>query len=120
MSLSRPPKIVKSVDALIATKHECTSHQHVHHRLSKNHYSLGRAKHLMSKGLRILAIRPLGLTTALAQTPRKIGGGESASEIKIGCRFGYVRRDVEIGRFVRGERVLRRIDGGMLLLLLLG
>ena len=74
----------------------------------------------MSKVLRILAIRPFGFTTALAQTPRKIGRGESAVEIEIGRRFGYVRHDVEIGRFVRGERVLRWIDSGMLLLLLLG
>ena len=73
----------------------------------------------MSKVLRILAVRPLGFTTALAQTPREIGGGESAVEIVIGRRFGNVRHDVEIGRFVRGERVLRRIDGGVLLLLLL-
>jgi hypothetical protein len=73
----------------------------------------------MSKGLGILGIRPLGFTTALAQTTREIGGGESAVEINIGRRFGYVRRDVKIGRFVRGERVMRRCGGGMLLLLLL-
>ena len=70
----------------------------------------------MSKVLRILPIRLQGFTTALAQTPRKIGGGESAVEIEIRGRFGYMRCDVEIGRFVWGERVLQRF-GGMLLLL---
>jgi hypothetical protein len=62
----------------------------------------------MSIILRILGIRPLGFTTALAQTPRKISGDESPIEIEVGSRFGYVRRDVEIGRIVRRERVLRR------------
>ena len=69
----------------------------------------------MSKVLRILAIRPLGFATALTQTPRKIGGGEGAVEIEIARGFGYVRRDVEVGRFIWGERILRRC-GGMLLL----
>ena len=70
----------------------------------------------MCKVLRILPIRLLGFTTALAETPRKIGGGESAVEIEIRGRFGYMRRDVEIGRVVRGERVLRRCGGVLLLL----
>ena len=61
----------------------------------------------MSKVLRILAIRPLGFTATLAQTPRKIGRGEGTVEVDIGCRFRYVRRDVEIWRIVRGKRVLR-------------
>lgn len=62
----------------------------------------------MSKVQRILAVRRLGFTTTLAQTPGEIGGGEGAVEIEISRRFCDVRRDGEIGRFIRRERVLRR------------
>ena len=74
-------------------------------------HSLGRAKHLMSKVLRILAVCHLGFTATLAQTPGEIGGRESAAKIEIGRRFCYVRRDGEIGRLVWRERVLRRWGG---------
>ena len=60
----------------------------------------------MPKVLRVLGIRLLCFTTALAQTPGKIGGGEGAVEIDIDRRFGYVRRDVKVGRIVRGERMV--------------
>ena len=54
--------------------------------------SLGRVKHLMSKVQRILAVRPMGFATTLAQMPGEIGSREGAVEI-IDRHFCYVRRN---------------------------
>ena len=115
MSLMRPPKIVNNVDALIAIeqrdKNELIRYMH-----RKRAYLLGRAEHLVSKILRILGVRRLGFATTLAQAPGEIGGGKGAVEVKVRRRFCDVRRDGEIGRGVRWERVLRRRVGVHLLL----
>jgi hypothetical protein len=103
MSLRRPPKIVTSVVEL--SKDKMSHHICI---IGTTPHSLLRAKHLMSMIQRKLGVRRLGFTTTLAQTPGDIGGGKGAVEIEISRRFCYVRRDGEIGRFVRRQRVLRR------------
>jgi hypothetical protein len=53
----------------------------------------------MSKVLRILVVRRVGFTLALAQMLGEIDAREGA--VETSSRFCYVRRDNKIGRFVQ-------------------
>ena len=61
----------------------------------------------MSEILGILPVIGSCLEAALAEAPGEIGRGEGAVEVTVDGRLCDVGRDVEVGRVVWRERVLR-------------
>jgi hypothetical protein len=58
---------------------------------------LGRAKHLVSKVLRVLLVIARAFTTTRTEAPREVAWDQGTIHIKVGRGFGDVSRDGEVG-----------------------